>query len=84
MTNYGVVYDVGEVTDKKAQDMVDRLEKKGIISKLEMEDKGHFSPVVFLGKLGGGGVQKVMDFCLLESYSKAWKTHFLRTLAIVT
>lgn len=56
--------------------MVDKIKKEGVISKLSVEDKGYFSLVIILRKLGGGGVSKLIDFRLLSLYSRAWKINF--------
>lgn len=66
LTNYGVVYDVGEVTDKEARDMVSSLEKKGVILELAVEDKGYISQVMFLRKLGERRSQKGNEFSFIE------------------
>lgn len=69
LTNQGVVYDVREVTPKEAKALVDKVEAEGVISEITVEDKGFSNPVMFLRKIRGSGVRKVMNFCLLNAYS---------------
>lgn len=83
MTTTGVTYDAGEVSQREAEAMVSKLEAEGIISKFPEEEKRFFIQVMFLKKHGGQGVRKVVDFILLNAYSRVWKTNFPGTLATV-
>lgn len=67
MATEGLTYDVGEVTRKEAEAVVQKLEAEGIISKMQVGDKGYFSPVMFLGNNGGQNVRKVVDSRLLNA-----------------
>lgn len=62
-----MVYDLGEMTDKEAEDMAKKLEVEGVVSELQVEETGFSSPVMFLRKRGGMGVMKVVDFMILIS-----------------
>lgn len=81
--NTDVTYNIEKVSDKKAMDFVQKLEKEGNVSELKVTKKSSFSSMMLLRNGGQQGVRKIVDFRLLNAYAKTWKTHFPGTLATV-
>lgn len=61
---------------KEAAPVVEKLELDGVISRMEVPEKGFFSPVMSLRKIGPQGIKKVIDFCLLKGYIRCTKANF--------
>lgn len=49
----GVTYGVAEVRQREAKQLVCKLEDEGVVSKLQIKEKGFFSPAMFLKKPRG-------------------------------
>ena len=71
LNNSGIEYEGGEVSPSQADEYLTVLLEKGIIRRLSPGEKAFYSPALFLRK-PDGRVRKVVDYRLLNSYSKPW------------
>lgn len=67
----GVEYEAGEVSVSEAENYLNELVEKKVIRSLRMNENAHMSPALFLRK-PKGGIRKVVDFRILNSYSFPW------------
>lgn len=61
----------------------EQLEKNGVIIKLEVVEKGFFSPMMFLRKTESKNIKKVVDFGLLIVYANCTEAKFPGTSATI-
>ena len=71
--NRGARYETGDVSTKEANEVLTDMEARGVIRRVKPGERVFLSPTIWVRK-PSGKARKTLDFRLLNTYCRTWKT----------